>query len=287
MPHEGDIKPDTMPPGFVCVVCRYDLSGLRWGARCPECGYLAPAGWPTDKLSEAHPAFVRATYRHIRGIVAANAIVLLALVALAGACFAAVLSQSGPDRWETAWWLMMAGFITLAAGLVVGLVFAGLIGRRHRNARKRHDQPKRKSVSLPFWWCVGPPSATLALAIVTGGFGGLLFLITIPIAVASAGVLYYTLCEHAESLIRRCERDARWTWRERTIGWGSLLAFVLSPVSMPFVIEATLPFLILGFAMLVTAHLLRMLKAARRVRAVLDRIEGLTAEDQPPESHRS
>lgn len=272
---------DSIPMGTACLNCRYDLGGLAWQVRCPECGYSAPATWPTGDLDEAHPAFIRTVRHQLRGLISADYTVLFGLACLAAAYLVTTLRYGQSRYSQLGGLLTIVGFLALAAGLLLGVLFAGYIAWPHRNARPKLDQPGRKAISMAFWWCVGPPVVGTLLTVVSGGLAACLLLLAIPISLVSASILFYGLFEHASSVIVRSKGDPNWTGLERSLGYGTLIPFMFAAMSLLFMPRA-IPLLILaGIIMLVLTHLLRTHKAARCLRGAI------TLEDPSPEPPRS
>ena len=260
---------DTIPQGTACLNCRYDLAGLPWASRCPECGYRGPTHWPTGDLHEAHPAFIRTTHKQLRGLMTADWASLLGLACLVLAYLVGVLFRSHPAASSLAEILILVGGVMLIAGVLTGVLFAGYVGWRHRRARPSFDQPRRITISMAFWWCVAPIGLTFVLTIISGGTAACLLIVTGPISIASGVMLYFAMFEHATSVIERCQGDIRWTTLEKGFGYGSLPCFVMIGVSLPFVPWASPSWLAAGLAMLVITRLLRLRRAARCVATLL------------------
>lgn len=271
MPQGQDPIPGPITLSLKCAGCQYDLAGLPWGAPCPECGYRAPTTYPTTALREAHPRFIRSTRNQLFGLIIADAIIIAGLACFAVAYLVAILLFPMSDN-AAAWVLYLLGLVAIALGLLLTLILAGMIGKRHPNTRPDLDQPKRKGFAKAFWWCVGPFGGALILALATGGATSCLLLIAIPISIASAGVLAFSLFEHNTSVISRCRTDPSWTLTHNLLGYGSILAFVLFAIAIPVLVQATVPFMLTGCAMLVLTHALRTRMAERSVRRVLAEI---------------
>lgn len=253
---------------------------------CPECGYRAPTTEPTHALREAHPSFVRATLWQLRGLLLTDMILVGCLGCLAVAYLVTIVRYPA-GRIGVVSMLYGLGFFGIALGLLVGLVFAGMIVRRHPNARADLDQPTRKGLAKAFWWCVGPLGVAIPIAIVTLGAAGCVVVIAIPISMASGGILAFSLFEHNTSIIRRCHADPTWTATENVLSYGSILAFVLFAISIAVLVEATILLMLAGCTMIIVTHALRTRTAIRAVQGVLVEIHGPTSEDQPPASLRS
>lgn len=259
---------DTIPQGLACASCTYSLAGLPWGTPCPECGYRAPTTTPTNALREAHPRFISATRTQLRNLIAADAIVLagLALLALASITLASVPQLPRTARLIAS--IGVLGFPAVAAGLIYGLVVCVLISTRHRNARGTLDQPGRSGISKCFWWCVAPFAGSLVLALVTGGAAGCLVIIALPISLASAGVLFFNLFEHANSIVTRCGQNPSWSRLQYTTAYGSLACVLLTPLAF-IGNRLALALLIIGaIGLLLLTHALRTRMAERCVRRV-------------------
>ncbi len=292
MPPAPDPISGNIPTSLECASCKYDLEGLFWGAPCPECGYRAPTTYPTNALREAHPGFIRSTRNQLRGMVLADATTIAGLASGVIAYGVAVVLYPGSDRAQVVWLLWLLGLVGIVVAMLAMIVIAGLMSRRHPYARADLDQPNRKGLTKAYWWCVGPIGAGLLLTIVSGGAAGCMLLIAIPISLAAAGVLAYSLFEHNTSIITRCRMDPAWTPAQSLLGYGSILFFVLFAVAIPVLPLATIPLVATGIVMLFVTHALRTRMAERCVRLVQDEIHephgpSATEADQPHEPPRS
>ena len=259
--------------GTACQLCGYDLGGLGWATRCPECGYRTPDRYLTGNLDEAHPAFIRATQRQLRGLMTSDCVVLIGLVCLIAAYARTMASPHHTVASSATLVISVCGGLALAAGVLLGVLFAGYIGHRSRYARPGFDQPRRNTVWTAFWWCVGPLAATVALTIISGGAAACLILVVVPVSIASGGVLYFAMFEHATSVMERCRVDPRWTRTERALSSGSLLAFMLSPFGLIAGVPAIVILLLVAGFLLVTIRLMRLRRAIQVVARVLTLVD--------------
>ena len=279
-----DPIPGNIPASLQCASCKYDLAGLPWGVPCPECGYRVPTTDPTNALREAHPRFIRSTRNQLRAMVLADAVLIAGLAS-------SVIAYVGAHA-QIAWLLWLLGLVGIVVALLAMSVITGLMCRRHPFARADLDQPHRKRLTKAYWWCVGPIGAGLLLTIVSGGAAGFGLLIALPVSLAAAVVLAYTLFEHNTSIITRCRMDPAWTLAQSLLGYASILLFVLAAVAIPVFPAGIGPLVATGIAMLFLTHALRTRMAARCVRRVQDEIHeppgpSAIATDQPPEPIRS
>lgn len=272
---------DTIPQGLSCAGCRYDLTGLAWGTRCPECGFNIPDAWPTDALSEAHPAFLRSTRNQFGGLIIADAVILAGLLCLGAANAIIVRNQFHNYPAPRIGFLIIGGLLISAVGIILGFNFAGVMSRRHPNSRPDLDQPGRRGIAKSFWWCAGPLLIVLLLTVATGGQAACLILVALLISLPSGGILVYFLFEHATSVIKRCGHNPRWSGLQVSVVTSTgitVFALAISLISN----RAMSPLLVLASLALITiTHALRMRQAQRHVARVI------TEADQPPEPHRS
>lgn len=272
---------DTIPQGLSCAGCRYDLTGLSWGGRCPECGFKIPDTWPTDALVEAHPAFLRSTRNQLRSLVIADAVILAGLLSFATANGIIVRSQIYHHPAPRIGFLIIGGLLLSLVGMTLGFIFAGTISRSHPNARPDLDQPGRRGIAKSFWWCAGPLLLVLVLTVATGGQAACLILVALLISVPSGGILVYCLFEHATSVIKRCGHNPKWSSIQLATAYGALASIIALPLSFTGSRIGLAPTVLAGTALLVLAHALRMREAQHHVARFI------TEADQPPEPHRS
>lgn len=272
---------DTIPQGLSCAGCRYDLAGLAWGSRCPECGFEIPDDWPTDALAEAHPAFLRSTRNQFGGLIIADAVILAGLLCLGAANAIIVRSHFYNYPAPRIGFLIIGGLLISAFGIILGFNFAGVMSRRHPNARPDLDQPGRRGIAKSFWWCAGPLLLVLLLTVATGGQAACLILVALLISLPSGGILVYCLFEHATSVIKRCGHNPKWSRIQLATAYGTLASIIALPFSFTGSRIGLAPTILAGTALLVLAHALRMREARRHVARVI------TEADQPPEPHRS
>ncbi|MEQ9096204.1 MAG: hypothetical protein RIE32_08080 [Phycisphaerales bacterium] len=286
--HEGH-----MPPGLACIDCRYDLGGLAWGTRCPECGFPAPAAWPTSALGEAHPAFIAHLHDRFRDLWHVDACLAFGLLLLALVVLLEALLPTSPASGV----LALVGAVCLVASSVYGCIALARLSTSHRNARMDLDLPHRKAILWSFVFTVAP----LGMLVLSVFFAFIMlagtWCIVVPAMLTSAIAaicLLVNTADHASTTIERTGNSPRWTRAE--------LAAAVATACWPIAILMLWAYLggagvaisvLLLVAMLCVTHALRMRHAQEVVRLTLrQRRQQLarftaTSEDPPLASPRS
>ncbi|MEQ8318275.1 MAG: hypothetical protein RIE77_05225 [Phycisphaerales bacterium] len=271
--HEGH-----MPSGLTCLHCRYDLGGLDWGHRCPECGFPAPTSWPTPSLIEAHPAFIAHLHGRFRDLWHVDACIAASSLLTASAVTRSMLLPH--SQWNGI--ALLLGAIFLFTGGLYGCIALARLSTAHRNARKDLDLPHRRAILWSFVLTVAP-FGVLVLAVffafvVLSG----IWCIIVPTLLTSAIAVICLLVntgEHASTTIERTGNSPRWTRTERTTGfvtacWPIAILFFWAYLGGAGVFVAILVFV----ALLCFTHGLRMRHAQKFVLCTLrDRRDQLSA----------
>lgn len=272
---------DTIPPGLTCVGCHYNLTGLAWGTRCPECGFKIPAAWPTDALSESHPAFIKHTHSQLRGLIIADAVVLIGLLCLASSYAGFSNTNHLPGVRQFISLLAILGFIMVAIGGICALCCSALLAKHHRNARPTFDQPGRTGIAGSLLFFTIP----LALSITIGFFfsiaGSCLIAPALVVSLASGIVLYLCHFEYAKSVIERCGHNPRWSDLQVILATSIGIAAFVFAISLMSNRAYSVVFFLAILALIAMTHLARMTDAKNHVARII------TEADQPREPHHS
>lgn len=270
MPEPEDPPVGTLPRGLACLHCQYDLTGLDWGARCPECGYPAPKTWPTISLIEAHPAFISHLHDRFRDLWNLEAAIAGSLLLLAGDWLASMYGLVNKPGWDMAFVLTMLGaYIVLFVCAIMLLINLMRMSKKHRNARKDLDYPHRKVIARGFIFLVAPPFLLVLaspVVLATGSGTMCAFIVAVTISLIAAVCLVINTFEHATATIERTGSDPRWTSPQRIFGitttlWPLVGLTVGGILGWQGVGVAALLFL----ALLLTTHALRMRQAQKCV----------------------
>ena len=289
MPFDDRPTSDTMPPGFACVECRYDIAGLPWGAHCPECGYPTPPTWPTTALIEAHPAFVRFLRDRFRGIARAQ---LCNAVSLAGLAMAVVISLT-PSLEQIGILLGWIAVVLLLFGLVLLAIDLVHLAISHRKRRPNLDFPHGKAITLSTVLGLASLLALPFFAVASFAMApwSLMGCVVIPLLSISAISTVFLICNtfmHASTTMERCGESPKQTSPQRIIGivlliWPSTTIYAMAKSNDIGIGLSMLVF----FALLATLHGLRMRSAQHVIAQVLRRRIEAIAADQPHEPRRS
>jgi hypothetical protein len=269
-PSQPETLPGTLPRGLACLHCHYDLTGLNWGARCPECGYPAPSTWPTISLIEAHPAFISHLHDRFRDLWNLDAAIAGSLLLLAGCWLASMYGLFNLPRWDLALAItMMAVYVVLLVCAIMLPIALLRMSRKHRNARKDLDYPHRKVIARSFIFAVGPLFFLVLaspLILATGSGAMCILIVALVVSAVAALCLIINTFEHATATIERTGNDPRWTSAQRIFGvtmavWPVVGLAIGSTLGWQGVGLAALVFV----ALLCITHALHMRRAQRYV----------------------
>lgn len=222
-PASEHAPPTEVDRSLLCGTCGYELKGLPWTARCPECGAKILASVQMNALRSASPEYLR---RLARGLLVIEVAALLRVGSAVGMWFFGGFFFGGAQKKLAGELVSMA----IAAAFVLGWWWITTPDLR-RNTPEGKLSPRRVArfgacALGAAWW-----SLDVANILRMKGVGASSYLIPMGVAIwlAAIAAQFFTAIDYLELLAKKGEnqRVRRWVSNCRwLIPVGVLAAFV-------------------------------------------------------------